>query len=284
MKSWQEIVTHDTFRLIDHTEETIFHHKLYNAITSFAVDDALALSVSNRLSPPVVRLWVHDHTVVLGIPDGRLPYLNEGVKMLTQHGYDTMIRNSGGLAVALDRGVLNISLVLPGVKHISIDDCYEAMFRFVQHMLKDLTDDIEAYEIVGSYCPGKYDLSIGGIKFAGISQRRIKDGAAIQIYLDVEGNGRERAQLIKSFYDLTIRGEETRFTYPDIKPTTMGSLSELLNTPITINEMKMRVKKTLEQLSEKIISPTFSKQELITFEKRYDQMIKRNEVIKKQYR
>lgn len=279
MKSWQEIVTHDTFRFIDHTEETRFYQKPYHALTSFAVDDALALSVSNRLSPPVVRLWVHHNTVVLGIPDGRLPYLNAGVNMLTEHGYDTIIRNSGGLAVALDRGVLNISLVLPGVKHISIDDCYEAMFRFVQHMLRDLTDEIKAYEIVGSYCPGKYDLSIDGIKFAGISQRRIKDGAAIQIYLDVEGNGKERAQLIKSFYHLAIQGEETQFTYPKVKPETMGSLRELLNIPITVNEMKLRVKRTLEQLSEEIISPPFSEQELITFEKRYGQMIKRNEII-----
>lgn len=281
MKSWKKIITHDTFRFIDHSEETTFHGKTCNALTSFAIDDALALSVSDRLSPPSLRLWVHHNTVVLGIADGRLPYLNNGVKMLVENGYDTIIRNSGGLAVALDKGVLNISLVLPGVKHISIDDCYEAMFQFVQHTLKDLTDKIEAYEIVGSYCPGKYDLSIGGIKFAGISQRRIKDGAAIQIYLDVEGNGRERAELIKAFYDLTIRGEETRFTYPNIKPDTMGSLTELLNIPITVNDMRLRVKRTIEELSDKIITPGFSEKELATFEKRFQQMIKRNDVIEK---
>lgn len=281
MKNWQDVVTHDIFRFIDHTKETFILSKPNTALTSFAVDDVLALSVSNRLSPPSVRLWVHDKTVVLGIPDGRLPYLNDGIKMLTKHGYDTIIRNSGGLAVALDRGVLNISLVLPGVKHISIDDCYGAMFRFVQKMLSDLTNDIEAYEIVGSYCPGKYDLSINGIKFAGISQRRIKDGAAVQIYIDVEGHGRERAQMIKDFYDLTIRGEETRFTYPDVKPKTMGSLTELLGIPVTVENMKLRVYQTLEKLSEKIISPPFSELELATFEKRYDQMVKRNDVIEK---
>lgn len=279
MKIWNKIVTHDTFRFIDHSEETTFHQKPCNALTSFAIDDALSLSVSDRLSPPSLRLWVHHNTVVLGIPDGRLPYLSSGVKMLAKNDYRAVIRNSGGLAVALDKGVLNISLVLPGIKHISIDDCYEAMFQFVQHTLRDLTDEIEAYEIVGSYCPGKYDLSIGGIKFAGISQRRIKDGAAIQIYLDVEGNGRKRAELIKAFYDLTIRGEETRFTYPDVKPKTMGSLRELLNIPITVDDMRLRVKRTIEELSEKIITPDFSEKELETFEKRYAQMIKRNEVI-----
>src|SRR5699024_3989383 len=101
----------------------------------------------------------------------------------------------------LDEGVLNLSLILPEVKHLSIHDCYEAMVSFVQYMLKDLTDDIKAFEIVDSYCPGDYDLSINNQKFAGISQRRIKDGAAIQIYLDVEGNSKQRAQLIRRFYD-----------------------------------------------------------------------------------
>lgn len=279
MKSWQDIVTHDTFRFIDHSDETVFFDKPCNALTSFAIDDALALSVSNKLSPPSIRLWVHHNTVVLGIPDGRLPHLSSGVKMLAEHDYHTVIRNSGGLAVALDTGVLNISLVLPGGNYISIDDYYEAMVRFVQHMLKDLTDRVEAYEIVGSYCPGKYDLSIGGIKFAGISQRRIKEGAAIQIYLDVEGNGRERAELIKAFYDLAIRGEETSFTYPDVNPETMGSLSELLNIPLTVREMRLRVKHALEELSENIVCPGFSDTELETFQKRYQQMLKRNEVL-----
>lgn len=40
--------------------------------------------------------------------------------------------------------------------------------------------EIKAYEIEHSYCPGSYDLSIGGQKFAGISQRRVKGGVAVR--------------------------------------------------------------------------------------------------------
>ena len=67
-------------------------------------------------------------------------------------------------------------------------------------MFADFEVEIEAREIVGSYCPGSYDLSIAGKKFAGISQRRIRNGVAVQIYLCVSGSGQERAQLIKDFY------------------------------------------------------------------------------------
>src|SRR5690625_6989579 len=108
-----------------------------------------------------------------------------------------MVRNSGGLAVALDRGVLNISLILPNVKKLSIDDGFQAMYHFIQHMFLDITDGIKAYEIVGFYCPGDYDLSIDGIKFDGIVQRRVKHAAAIQIYIDIEGNSYERSILVR---------------------------------------------------------------------------------------
>lgn len=279
MSRWKEIVTHETFRYIDHSLEATFEGKPNTALTSFAIDDALALSVSEKSSPPVVRLWAHDDTAVLGIPDARMPHIDDGVKFLAANGYHVVVRNSGGLTVALDRGVLNLSLILPDIKHVSINDGYEAMFSFIKYMLKDLTDDIQAYEIIGSYCPGDFDLSIGGIKFAGISQRRIKNGAAIQIYLDVMGNSYNRADLVRQFYEKSLQGEETKFTYPAVVPGKMGSLSTLLGVNLTVEDMKSRVHKTLFELSNNIISPGFSELELDIFQKRYKQMEKRNKDI-----
>jgi len=281
MKSWKQVIQYSTFRYIDHSYIDTVMSQPYTAITSFAVDDAIATSVSHKKSPPTMRTWVHPKTVVLGIPDARVPYLDEGVQFLKNEGYHVMVRNSGGLAVALDRGVLNLSLILPDVKHLSIHDCYEAMVSFIQYMLKDVTDDIKAFEIVGSYCPGDYDLSINNQKFAGISQRRIKDGAAIQIYLDVEGDSKQRAQLIRRFYDKSVKDEETRFTYPQVEPSKMASLSSLLGLELTVSDMKTRVLSTLKELNDDVIlSNDFSDFERDIFAKRYEQMIKRNKIIK----
>lgn len=279
MQSWKEIIHHPTFRYMDQSDKLKFYNEPITALTSFAIDDTLALSVGDGESAPTVRLWVHPNTVVLGIPDARLPFIEEGVGLLSERGYHVVVRNSGGLAVALDEGVLNISLVLPDVKHLSIHACYEAMVSFVQYMLVDLTDEIEAYEIVGSYCPGDYDLSINGKKFAGISQRRVKEGAAIQIYLDVEGHGAERAALIRDFYEVGLKNVETNFTFPEVVPETMASLSELLPVQITMDAMKQRVYATLEELSENIVTAEFSDQERENFMKRLEQMKKRNERI-----
>lgn len=279
MKNWHKIIKHSTFRYIDHTNKTTFNNEPYTPMTSFAIDDVLALSVSNASSPPVLRLWAHDKTVILGTPDTRLPYINEAVKYLRIHGYDVIVRNSGGLAVALDAGVLNLSLILPEAKQISIHDGYETMFSFVKFILQDLTEDIKAYEIVGSYCPGDYDLSIEGIKFAGISQRRIKNGAAIQIYIDVSGNSEERGKLIQDFYQIGLKSEITSFKYPTVQPEKMNSLSALLGIPLTIDHMKKRIYQALHLLNEQVISKPFSATELATYKTRYKQMIKRNEII-----
>jgi octanoyl-[GcvH]:protein N-octanoyltransferase/lipoyl amidotransferase len=279
MKKWKDIIHHTTFRLLDHSNLHLFQQEPYTAITSFAIDDMLALSVSDGCSPPAVRLWVHADTIVLGIPDARLPFIGEGIQFLADEGYHVVVRNSGGLAVNLDRGVLNISLVLPGVKHITIYECYEAMVSFVKYMLRDLTDEIEAYEIVGSYCPGDYDLSIQGKKFAGISQRRIKDGAAIQIYLDICGDSNKRATAIKQFYAISKKEEKTNFNFPTVDPNVMASLSELLGTTLTVEAMKSRVYNALESFSSQIIEQDFTADELATFEKRLLQMEKRNETI-----
>ncbi|RKQ31536.1 lipoate--protein ligase family protein [Oceanobacillus halophilus] len=279
MKNWKEVIRHTTFRYLDHSDEKYILDKPYTALTSFAVDDALAMSVSNGESAPAIRLWVHPKTIVLGIPDARLPYIKDGVRFLADKGYQVVVRNSGGLAVALDGGVLNISLVIPGVHELSIHDCYEAMVSFVQYMLRNLTNEIKAYEIVHSYCPGDYDLSIDGRKFAGISQRRVKDGAAVQIYLDIEGNSFERASLIRDFYQLSKKDEQTKFTFPEVQPEVMGSLSDLLGVSLAVEDMKKRVYQTLGDFNEEIVNTDFSDNEKEVFEKRYKQMLKRNEII-----
>lgn len=97
---------------------------------------------------------------------------------------------------------MNISLIFPHGKNIDIHEGYQAMVSFVQWIFEDEPIEIEAYEIEDSYCPGTYDLSVNGKKFAGVSQRRVKDGTAVQVYLAIEGSGSERAELVRQFYQI----------------------------------------------------------------------------------
>lgn len=252
----------------------------FHALKSFAMDDTLCASVGKEGSGAVCRTWVHKKTIVLGIQDTRLPYLQAGVDYLNNQGYEVIVRNSGGLAVVLDDGVLNISLVFPeGEKAIDINRGYDAMFELTKDMFKDLTTEMEAREIIGSYCPGSYDLSIGGRKFAGISQRRIRGGVAVQIYLCINGSGSERAAVIGEFYKHALQGGQTKFAYPTIDPNVMASMTELTGRPLTVQDVMMRLLTSLKGMSGKIFANNLQGEETELYQHYYQRIVERNEKV-----
>lgn len=217
-----------------------------SALESFAADDLLCEVVGKGNSLPTIRTWVHENTVVLGIQDHRLPHIGAGREVLQAHGFQSIVRNSGGLAVVLDSGVLNLSIVLSEASNsIDINAGYDIMVEFVRHLFPQIAERIEAYEIVGSYCPGSYDLSVDGKKFAGISQRRLRNGIAVQIYLCIEGSGAERAALIRDFYEAGLQGEQTKFVYPTIVPEVMASVSEIVGESVTVQDTVIHVQRLM---------------------------------------
>ncbi|ALC86599.1 octanoyltransferase [Bacillus sp. FJAT-22090] len=259
MSQIEDLLQLETWRFWDQS----LSGKSRSALESFASDDLLCHLVGQGQSPATVRTWVHDNTVVLGIQDHRLPFVEDAQNFLRTRGYSPIVRNSGGLAVVLDEGVLNISIVLSEIdQSIDIPTGYEVMLEFVRLLFPEAEGKIEAYEIVGSYCPGSYDLSIGGKKFAGISQRRLRQGIAVQVYLCVEGSGSERADLIRQFYEIGVQGEETKFSYPVIKPEVMASLNELLDASFTVEDIVIRTQQILQHLSTNVVSQSATQEEM----------------------
>ncbi|MGG2017355.1 lipoate--protein ligase family protein [Bacillus sp. S10(2024)] len=273
MSDSRSILSQPEWRIVDQSSLGPQFH----ALQSFAMDDTLCTTVGNGTSAATMRSWVHHNTIVLGIQDTRLPYLKQGIEFLKKKDFHVIVRNSGGLAVVLDEGVLNISLLFQETdKGIDIDLGYDTMWHLIKEMLKDYNVTIEAKEIVGSYCPGSYDLSINDKKFAGISQRRIRGGVAVQIYLCATESGSARAALVRDFYNLAIQGAETRFTYPEIVPSTMASLSELLGETITVQDLMMRLLQTLQRFTPQLTPSQLTVDEVPLYEHHLQRMIDRN--------
>ncbi|NMD70012.1 lipoate--protein ligase family protein [Bacillus sp. DNRA2] len=277
MNEAQQLLHQAKWRIIDQT----CLGPQFGALQSFGMDDTLCASVGTGAQPATARAWVHHNTVVLGIQDTKLPFLQDGLQYLEEQGYSYIVRNSGGLAVVLDEGVLNLTLALPEKeKGIEINRGYEAMWQLIKQMFADFMSKghkIEAYEITESYCPGSYDLSIAGKKFAGISQRRLKNGVAVQIYLCVTGSGSERAELIKNFYEKSKKGESTKIKYPDISPDVMASLSELFGVNLTVADCLMRFLKSIQALGGQIYSGQLTEEEVPLFSDYYDRVVLRNQ-------
>jgi octanoyl-[GcvH]:protein N-octanoyltransferase len=268
------ILKQSNWRIIDQSSLG----SLFEAKQSFAIDDTLCTSIGSGNSFPVLRSWVHHNTIVLGIQDTRLPNLSDATSWLQSQGYQTIVRNSGGLAVVLDQGVLNLSLIFPDTeKGIDINRGYEAMVELISHILSDYNITFEVKEITGSYCPGSYDLSINGRKFAGISQRRLRGGIAVQIYLCVTESGSKRAELIKHFYDIGKGNGDSKFTPPPINPSIMASLSELLLEEITIPVIMYKAMLALKDLGGVLENSNLTNEEVVLYETNLLRMIDRNE-------
>ncbi|WP_240376264.1 lipoate--protein ligase family protein [Bacillus piscicola] len=260
------------WRWIDHSSSGL----QFNPLQSFALDDTFCTSTGEDTSHPVMRAWVHPQTVMLGIQDSRLPSVHKGIKYVESENYQVLVRNSGGLAVILDKGVFNLSFIFKENKSFSINRGYDFMWKIVQLLLADAPGPIEAYEIKGSYCPGNYDLSIGGQKFAGISQRRIRGGVAVQIYLAVSGSGSDRARLLQHFYERAVQGGPVRFEWPRIQPEVMASLSELYGREITIQHILYRLLTTMQSQGAVLQPSSLTNEELHRFDYLYQRVIERN--------
>lgn len=246
-----------------------------DALASFAVDDTLCQVIGQGKSAPTVRSWVHEKTVVLGIQDGRLPNLRAGVHFLKENGWHVIIRNSGGLAVVIDEGVINLSLIVNEKQlKLSIEKGYEMMVTLLRALLAPFGISFVTGEIIGSYCSGNYDLSMNGKKFAGISQRRIRGGATIQVYLCVTGSGQERAKLIRTFYELASEGRAHH--YPLIQPATMASLNELAPKTMSLIEVKNELYELLTRHVH-VIDSDLSEEEVQLFNRHYELVLARNE-------
>ncbi|WP_438314869.1 lipoate--protein ligase family protein [Sporosarcina sp. FA9] len=249
-----------------------------SALESFAADDTFCHLVGQGMSIPTVRTWVHDDTIVLGIQDHRMPYISEAMQMVEDTGHKPIVRNSGGLAVVLDKGILNISILLSEKETpIDIPAGYEVMLAFVRLLFPEAGNRIEAYEIVGSYCPGSYDLSIDGRKFAGVSQRRLRQGIAVQVYLCIEGSGAERAEIIHELYKVGVNGETTKFIYPEIKPEVMASLTELLAMPLTVSDVVIRTQQVLRSLAGEVFMGSFKAEEMDLYTFYLNRVVERNQ-------
>ncbi|QEA31929.1 lipoate--protein ligase family protein [Secundilactobacillus malefermentans] len=247
-------------------------------IAAFAYTNAF-LSLVSELNQPILHFWTTHPCLILGLKDKRLPHLADGIASVKNDGYDNFLRNSGGLAVVSDGGILNVSIFLPQEsKRVSVDDAYTMMEELISQAFPELT--IDHLEIAHSYCPGDFDLSVNGQKIAGISQRRTPQSLTIMLYLSVTGNQQFRGEMVKRFYKNGLGGEPNTLGFPDVWPETMTTLEVLLKKPLTTEDIQKKITDTLTNFGMRTSSaklnsfmnePTFKQQ----FDKEFERMAKR---------
>ncbi|MGC6768008.1 lipoate--protein ligase family protein [Enterococcus sp. LJL51] len=260
-----------------------------DTLVPFALTDTLT-AFAEKQQKPILHFWQFSQTMILGMKDTRVPHFSEGIAALMKHNYQPVIRNSGGLGVIADQGVLNLSLILPNPPEhkLTIDRAYLIMSDWIASAFQTKEKRIEAYEISSSYCPGTFDLSIEGKKFAGLAQRRVKNGIAVMAYLSVEGNQLMRGEVVRQFYQAALKDGFGQNGYPAVDPTVMENLGTLIGEELTVAEVKNRLLFSFEEHFGKSLheEPLESWTALAEFSEDYhkqlEKMVQRNQQLKEE--
>ncbi|MBD0381764.1 lipoate--protein ligase family protein [Paenibacillus sedimenti] len=227
--------------ILDRLQETDSKDILY----AFALEELLCRSIGKG-TPPILHIWRHPRAFVMGLRDSRLPLAAEAERWLYEQGYDTAVRNSGGAGVPLDLGVVNVSLLLPkAAGDMEHRKDFELMAGLIRDVMDKLTNRIDQGEVAGSFCPGEFDLSVGGRKFCGIAQRRQQHAISVQAFILTEGDGEEKAALAREFYERAA-GSADPGDYPLVAPGSMASLSECLNMKLSAEQFAANILEVME--------------------------------------
>ncbi|MFP3390194.1 biotin/lipoate A/B protein ligase family protein [Brevibacillus sp. SIMBA_040] len=223
-------------------------------LVPFSLDEAYARQCAkDQRMLPLVHLWRHERAMVLGSRDAKLPYAGDAICELRMKGYETAVRQSGGAAVPLAPGVVNLSLVMQaGATDLNPEPFFVHMVELIRAALGTDGARMSSGEVVGAYCPGSYDLAIDGLKFCGIAQRRLTRAVAVQAFVNVEGSGREYGEQVLSFYRVAAKGTNVQ-NYPQVQPERMASLAEL-GVPGGVSGFAARIREALTTHEESAIT------------------------------
>ncbi|WP_270789805.1 lipoate--protein ligase family protein [Enterococcus diestrammenae] len=250
-------------------------------VLPFALTDVLT-EYTSLTGQSLLHFWQLTPTMILGMKDTRVPHLSAALATLTNQQLQVVVRNSGGLGVICDEGVLNITLFLPLTeKKLSTDAAYDAMYQLTQQAFPELT--ITTGEVADSYCPGEYDLSVNGRKIAGIAQRRLKQGVAVMMYLSVSGDQQNRGQIVRHFYQAGLAEGFGTAGYPPVNPDSMTTLTRELGQELTIHDCQARFATAYAPQALSLASDQWlaTHEELAdSYQRRITSMLNRNQEIK----
>ena len=150
-----------TFRFFDHSYPDL--------ASNLALDEALLLDAEDDpASRPILRIW---DPMRLGVVLGASGRLRDDVEVdiCRADGVEIGRRSSGGGTVLIGPGTPNLTVILrtdatPAYKHVDMSQI--AVLETVAQSLRQLNPEVRV--------EGSGDLTIGGRKFSGSAQRRLR--------------------------------------------------------------------------------------------------------------
>lgn len=184
-------------------------------------DTALLKEVAAGKRGATARIWENPQSLVVTRRETRFPTFKEAQAQLGSEGWPVLVRESGGTAVPHEAGIVHFSLMFRQDKlfQFTMDAVYEALCEPLQRALSALGLVSGYGEVKGSYCDGKYNLVVDGLKITGTAQRIIgakksddgvqRSAVLAQSMLMVESDPVLGTDVVNRFYELA--GSERHF-------------------------------------------------------------------------
>ena len=197
----------------------------------FGLQQAVLEEVAAGERGPAALMWTSSRYVGATRQETRLPGFEAATEAASDLGFPVQVRNSGGGAVAANRGSLSFSLTFPveDLRH-GLYERYSEGLDLIASALRRVGVDAERGEVAGEFCPGAYSVRSGGpdgVKHAGLAQRVTRRAARLEALVLVSETAEVRA-VLERFYDalgLPFRPESVGDLPVDI-PRVIRALSD----------------------------------------------------------
>ena len=179
-----------------------------NPEDGFGLQQAVLEEVASGVRGPAALIWSSSPYVGATRPETRLEGFAKAAHSVEDLGFPVLVRNSGGGAVAANRGSLSFSLTLPveDLRH-GLYERYAEGVDLVSSALRRIGVEAEGGEVEGEFCPGAYSVRSGGpggVKHAGLAQRVTRRAARLEALILVEDTGPVREALARFYGGLGL--------------------------------------------------------------------------------
>ena len=175
----------------------------------FGLQQAVLEEVAARERGPAALMWTSSRYVGATRLEIRLPSFAAATEAASGLGFPVLVRNSGGGAVAANRGSLSFSLTFPvdDLRH-GLYERYSEGLDLIASALRRFGVEAEGGEVDGEFCPGAYSVRSGGpwgVKHAGLAQRVTRRSARLEALILVSETDEIRAVLERVYGLLGLR-------------------------------------------------------------------------------
>jgi len=179
-----------------------------NPEDGFGLQQAVLEEVAARERGPTALMWSSSRYVGATRQETRLPGFAAATEAASGLGFPVLVRNSGGGAVAANRGSLSFSLTFPveDLRH-GLYERYAEGLELIASALRRIGVEAEGGEVEGEFCPGAYSVRSGGpwgVKHAGLAQRVTRRSARLEALVLVSETDEVKAVLERVYHLLGL--------------------------------------------------------------------------------